>query len=75
MLDKIDIKVGDVFFNINKSHIGTITKIDETFVEYEWKSVDGTKVWFSPICLVPLDQFKKNFKHFIEMTPLEKELF
>lgn len=74
MLDVTHIKIGEVFYNIDMTHIGTITKITEYFIEYEWSRVDGKPVIFSRTCVVSRKDFKMYAENFLELTPLEKEL-
>lgn len=74
MLNTTHIKIGELFYNIDMTHIGKITKINEYSVEYEWSRVDGMPMLFSITCVVSKKDFKLYAKNFLELTPLEKEL-
>lgn len=62
-----------MFFNADRTHYGTVVKVEENLVSYTWKDLSG-KVVHEVQNFKKTDFYKTFEVHWNYITPLEKEL-
>ncbi len=63
---------GDMFFNADKTHFGTVVEVKETVVSFIWKNLHG-KVTHD-VKISKRQYYKYRKENWKDITPLEKEL-
>lgn len=80
-MNKLLVRVGVMYYNIDKDHFATVTDITDTEIHYQWKRVDGKSLQdfisgANGKCRVPLATFRQYLieNRLQELSPLEMEL-